>query len=88
MTQQPVQPGDPGPQPDAQFVIQAMNQELERTNNNRLWLMAMLEQRTAEVQQLSSVLSQVQAELQRLQAAEAAATPQPEVIDGSTGAEG
>lgn len=82
MTQQPVQQQDPGPQPDAQFVIGAMNHELERTNNNRLWLMAMLDQRTAEVQQLSSMLSQAQGELQRLQAAQAAATPQPDLTEG------
>lgn len=61
MTVQPTH--DAPPQPDPQYIIQAMTDELARVNDNRLWLMSMLAQKDAQLVSQAARLSQLTAQL-------------------------
>lgn len=63
MTDQPNQNGNQPPQPSPQVVISIQKQEIDRLNDNRIYMMAVLEEQAQkaneEVGRLNGVISQL-----------------------------
>lgn len=72
MTVQPSQ--DASQQPDPQYIVRALTDELARVNDNRLWLLSMLAQKDAQLVSQASRLSQLTAQVEGTQPVDEPAT--------------